>query len=317
MQPIQGLHHSTAFAKDPQTNADFYHKVLGQRLIKTTVNFDDPGTYHLYFGDNVGSPGTIMTFFPWPHAAKGTRGNGEAAATAYTIRPESVDYWLDRLRAHGVTVAQTENGSDRRFGETVISFRDPHGTFLELITSTAPATVAFWPDSPVPEEHAIRGFHSVTLWVHSAERTADILMNQLAYTYVGQEGNRSRYKGASNDIGNFIDLLERPNQPRGRMGHGSVHHIAFRTVDDDEQADYLTKLRRSGLQVTPVQDRQYFHSIYFREPNGVLFEVATDAPGFLYDEPVEQLGRHLKLPDWYEKHRPQIEAAVPPLAYPD
>ncbi len=313
MEKIQGIHHITAFAKNPQTNVDFYHTVLGQRLVKTTVNFDDPGTYHLYYGDEVGTPGTIMTFFPWPHVARGVPGNGEVAIVAYTIRPDSVDYWRDRLLAHGVELGETET----RFGAEVIPFKDPDGMGLELITSEDPATIQFWADGPVPEEHAILGFHSATLWVDQASRTADILVEQFGYTLDQQEGNRWRYRGASNDIGLYIDLLERPGMPRGRTGAGTVHHIAFRTIDDEEQLEYLDQLRRAALPVTPVQDRQYFHSIYFREPNGVLFEVATDAPGFAYDEPVAELGQNLKLPDWYEEHRAKIETALPKFKHPD
>lgn len=313
MKPIQGIHHITSFASNPQANADFYHRVLGQRLVKTTVNFDDPGTYHLYYGDAVGTPGTIMTFFPWPTAARGQRGNGEVAAVGYIIRPKALAYWHDRLAKHGVSVGTTHT----RFGDSVLPFQDPDGMPLELIATDDAATTQFWSDGEVPEEMAIRGFHGATLWVDSAEKTAVVLTQQLGYTLDQQDGARSRYRGASGDIGVTIDLLERPNQPRGRMGAGSVHHIAFRTVDDTEQADYLSKLRGAGLQVTPVQDRQYFRSIYFREPNGVLFEVATDAPGFLYDEPLESLGQVLKLPDWYEAHRASIENALPKLTYPE
>ena len=313
MQKIQGIHHITAFAKNPQTNVNFYHRVLGQRLVKTTVNFDDPGTYHLYYGDEIGTPGTIMTFFPWAHVAQGTPGNGEVAVTAYTIRPESVEYWQDRLAAHNVTVAESET----RFGAQVLPFQDAEGMRLELITSNEPATIRHWADGPIPEAHALLGFHSATLWVDHAEATANILTDQLGYTLAGQEGNRWRYKGASNDIGLYIDLVERPGMPPARPGAGSVHHIAFRTVDDEEQLEYLDKLKNAGLGVTPVQDRQYFHSIYFREPNGVLFEVATDAPGFDYDEPVATLGHRLKLPDWYEPHREKIEQALPKFTHPD
>lgn len=312
MQPIQGIHHITAFAKEPQRNADFYHSVLGQRLIKTTVNFDDPGTYHLYYGDEVGSPGTIMTFFPWPNAARGSVGNGEVAAVAYTIRPEATEFWRARLTAHGVSVGATQT----RFGATVLPFHDPDGMALELVTSDQPATIRHWADGPLGAAHALHGFHSATMWVHDAAASARVLRDQMGYTLIGREGNRTRLAGASNDIGLFIDLLERPGQPRGRVGAGSVHHIAFRTVDDSEQQAYLRHLRAAGLNVTPVQDRQYFHSIYFREPNGVLFEIATDAPGFAIDEPVAELGQALRLPPWYEQIRPAIAQALPPLRYP-
>lgn len=307
MQPVQGLHHITAVAKDPQANVDFYRLVLGQRLVKTTVNFDDPGTYHFYFADKVGSPGTIMTFFPWRHMARGRVGNGETAAVAYTIRPESVGFWRDHLARQGIAV--TEEAV--RFGEQVLSFSDPDGIRLELITSSGAATFSFWEGGPIPEPHALRGFHGVTLWLSEVAATGRLLTEQLGYQFVGQEGNRYRYSGASNDIGLYMDLLERPGQPQGRFGAGSIHHIAFRTVDDAEQQEYLASLRQAGQQVTPVQDRQYFHSIYFRSPGGVLFEIATDAPGFYYDEPIEDLGNSLKLPPWLEQHRSQIEGLLP------
>lgn len=307
MQPIQGIHHITVFARDPATNVHFYQQVLGQRLVKKTVNFDDPGTYHLYYGDEVGTPGTIMTFFPWPMAARGTRGNGEVAATAYTIPANSVEYWRKRLADHGVIVGETQT----RFGKEVLSFQDPHGTSLELVATDEEATIRFWADGPVPEGQAIRGFYGATLWLNRVEPTAEVLTAQLGYGAAGQEGSRYRFRGASNDVGLYIDLLERPGQPRARMGAGSVHHIAFRTVDDSEQLEYQEKIGRAGLSVTPVQDRQYFRSIYFREPNGVLFEVATDAPGFYYDEPIAELGQSLKLPSWLEAHRAEIEAVLP------
>ena len=309
MQAVQGLHHITAVASDPQRNVDFYHHVLGQRLVKKTVNFDDPGTYHLYYGDEVGTPGTIMTFFPWRRMARGRRGNGETAAVAYSIRPESVGFWRQRLAGPLIRVGKSE----KRFGAEVIVFDDPAGMRLELIVSDEPATFRFWEEGPIPEPHALRGFHSVTLWLSEVKRTATLLTEQLGYQFVGQEGERYRYKGASDNIGLYVDLLHRPNQPRGRFGAGSIHHIAFRTVDDEEQQEYLNQLRRAGYGVSEVRDRQYFHSIYFRSPGGVLFEIATDAPGFYYDEPIAELGHNLKLPSWLEQYRPQIEQALPTL----
>lgn len=309
MQPIQGLHHITAFAKDPQRNVDFYHNGLGQRLVKTTVNFDDPGTYHLYYGDEVGTPGTIMTFFPWPRAARGVRGNGEVGASAYTIGAESLDYWRKRLVDFGAPVSSEET----RFGYDVLTFDDPDGMSLELIVSDDPATFQFWEEGPVPAAHALRGFHGVTLWLAEAEPTAALLTEQMGYEFVGQEENRWRFKGSSNNIGMYLDLLIDPKRPSGRMGAGSVHHIAFRTRDDTEQLEYQQSLSRAGFGVTPVRDRQYFHSIYFRSPGGVLFEVATDAPGFAIDEPVEALGQSLKLPPWLESQRANIERALPPF----
>ncbi len=312
MKPIQGLHHITAMASDPQANLAFYHNVLGQRLVKRTVNFDDPGTWHFYFADETGTPGTVMTFFPWPRAKRGTLGNGETAAVAYAIPSGSVDYWRERLAAHGVGVS--DGGT--RFGDPVLAFHDPDGMRLELIATDAPATIRHWHDGPVPAAHALRGFHSVTLWQDEIEPTAGLLTAHMGYTLAGQEGDRTRLSAASNDMGLHVDLLYRPNQPGGRFGAGSVHHIAFRTVDDSEQQEYLDALRRAGFGVSPVRDRQYFHSIYFRSPGGVLFEVATDAPGFLYDEPVETLGEALKLPAWYEPQRAEIEAVLPPITLP-
>lgn len=309
MQPIQGLHHITAVAKDPQANVDFYERVLGQRLVKTTVNFDDPGTYHLYYGDETGTPGTIMTFFPWPNMHKGRLGNGETTAVAYAIPKGSVKYWTERLESLGVTVTETTE----RFGETVIHFEDAEGIHLELVATEDPSTIQFWSLGPVPEEHALRGFYGVTLWLDTAGPTAELLMDQLGYEFVGQEGNRYRYKAASEDRGLYIDIEKRPGERRGAFGAGSIHHIAFRTVDDKEQLEYRDRLLESGQMVTDVKDRQYFHSIYFREPGGVLFEVATDAPGFLYDEPVEILGDSLKLPPWLESRRAYIEQRLPAI----
>jgi len=309
MNPVQGIHHITAVASDPQANVDFYHNLLGQRLVKKTVNFDDPGTYHFYFGDEIGTPGTILTFFPWQHMGRGQRGNGEVAATAYSIASTSVAYWRQRLAAHGVTAGESQT----RFGAEVIPFQDPDGMGVELVVRDGRATYHHWQQGPIPAEHALRGFFGATLWVSEGQGTADLLTHSLGFTFIGQEGARSRFQAASDDIGLTIDLLERPGKPFARLGAGSVHHIAFRTADDEEQDEYLQALRNGGHQVSPVMDRQYFHSIYFRAPSGVLFEIATDAPGFLYDEPIDELGTHLKLPSWLEAQRDEIERSVPPF----
>ncbi len=310
MQPIQGLHHITAVAGNPQAHINFYHHLLGQRLVKKTVNFDDPGTYHFYFGDEVGTPGTILTFFPWPRMSRGERGNGETVAVAYTIAPESLAYWQERLATHGVAVGEVQ----MRFDAAVLPFHDPDGMLLELVASGEKGDVCHWAAGPIPAEHALQGFHGVTLWVNAVEPTAAVLMEQMGYTLVGQADGRYRYRGASaNGGGLYVDVLPRPGQRRGQFGVGSIHHIAFRTVDDAEQLEYLQKLRQAGLQVTAVQDRQYFHSIYFREPGGVLFEIATDAPGFLIDETRAELGTQLKLPPWFELRRQEIENVLPPV----
>ena len=309
---VQGLHHLTVMASDPQRNIDFYSQTLGQRLVKVTVNFDDPGTYHLYYGDLTGKPGTIMTHFPWPGAKRGVRGNGEVVAAAYSAPRQSLAFWQARLGDFGPQESV-------RFGDSVLKIADPDGTWVELIFDAEGdvSPVDTWPHSPIPAEHALRGFHSVTAWVGQTAAVADLLVGQLGFSEVGQEtgaeGQRTRFKGSGQNVGLFVDAVERPGQPRGSFGAGSVHHVALRTRDDAEQAAYLESLTAAGYRPTPVQDRQYFHSIYFREPNGVLFEIATDAPGFPDDEAVEELGQHLKLPEWYEAQRPDIEQQVPKI----
>lgn len=307
MQPVQGLHHITAVASDPQTNVDFYRNVLGQRLVKTTVNFDDPHTYHLYYGDEVGTPGTILTFFPWMGMPRGMRGVGETAAVAYSIPPGSLAFWDAHLARFDLHPEPLEE----RFGASGLGFDDPDGMRIELIEDDRPLTFRHWEDGPIAEGYALRGFHGVTLWLHEVEPTAALLTEQMGYTLVGQAGDRTRYQGASGDIGLYVDIVHRPAVAQGRFGSGSVHHIAFRTVDDEEQAEYRAKLLSAGYPVTTVQDRQYFHSIYFRSPGGVLFEIATDAPGFDYDEPVAELGDSLKLPSWLEGQRASIERGLP------
>ena len=309
MQPIQGIHHITVMASDPQRNIDFYTQLLGQRFVKRTVNFDDNGTYHLYYGDLVGSPGAIMTYFPWPGARRGRVGNGEVAAGAYNIKPSSFDYWQARLQAQGINDLTRET----RFGADVLGFADPDGMRLELIAHEGKPAPRFWTHGPIPEAHALRAFHGVTLWVDNADRTAELLTGQMGYTLVGEEGNRHRFKGASDDHGMYVDLLVRPGQPRGQMGAGTVHHVAFRAADDAAQAVYQHNLSAAGVAVTEVKDRSYFHSIYFREPSGTLFEIATDDPGFPVDEPVADLGKKLKLPAWLEPQRASIERRLPPI----
>lgn len=311
MNPIQGLHHITAIARSPQANIEFYESVLGQRLVKRTINFDDPGTYHLYYGDEIGSPGTILTFFPWPHAVRGTRGTGETTALAYSVPESSLDFWAARLDNLGVEGLQQTT----RFGTSLIEMDDPDGMRVELVGIDQSGEVRHWNGGPIPSEHALCGFHGVTLRLTTVDATASLLTEQLGFSQVDREGSVERYRAASN-LGAFVDLDLRPDEGRGRFGAGSIHHIAFRAADDNEQAAYLETLRAAGRQVTPVQDRQYFRSIYFREPGGVLFEIATDGPGFTLDESVEDLGSSLKLPPWHEPRRDQIEARLPSLARP-
>lgn len=310
---IPGLHHVTAIATDPQRNLDFYVGLLGLRFVKRTVNFDDPGTYHFYFGDNRGTPGTILTFFPWPGARRGTRGTGQIEATAFAISSDSIAYWLERLKQHHVAAEKTSP----RFGEEVVRFVDPDGLLIEFIASESQGKADPWPDSPVAAEHAVRGFHSVSAALEGYERTARLITETFGYRLADESGNRFRFLSADDSAsGRIIDLLCQPDMAMGRVAAGSVHHIAFRAKDEAEQLRWRERLVDLGYNVTPVIDRTYFHSIYFREPGGVLFEIATDPPGFALDEKVEELGTHLRLPSWMESARTQIEEILPPIHVP-
>jgi glyoxalase family protein len=305
--PIVGLHHVTAIASDPQRNLDFYTGVLGLRFVKRTVNFDDPGTYHFYFGDDGGAPGTILTFFPWPHATRGTTGVGEVTKTAFSVPLASLDYWMQRLIDEGLLVER----SGRRFDEEVLTLADPDGMKLEIVAH-ADAGAADAPRfASVPPEYAIRGFFGVTLYEQRAEETAAIL-NVMGFNKIGEEGNRQRFAAEGTALGNHIDLLIDPKAGYGRNGAGSVHHIAFRAKDDAAQREWREVIA-AQLDVTPVLDRTYFHSIYFREPGGVLFELATDPPGFALDEPVGSLGEALRIPEWLESKRDFIEKRLTPI----
>ena len=310
---IAGLHHVTAIASDPQRNLDFYIGLLGLRLVKRTVNFDDPGTYHFYFGDARGTPGTILTFFSWPGARRGHRGVGQIEATAFAISPESVGYWLDRFKEQHVTAEKTS----ARFGEEVIRFTDPDGLLLELVASDSIAQVESWADSTVPAEHSLRGFHSVSAALEGYERTAQLLTASFGYRLVKESGNRFRFVAPSESgPGRIVDLLCMPDRREGHVSAGSVHHIAFRAKDDDEQLQWREHLVELGYSVTPVIDRIYFHSIYFREPGGILFEIATEPPGFTLDESIEDLSSKLRLPPWLEPSRSDIEQVLPPINIP-
>jgi glyoxalase family protein len=313
---IRGLHHVTAIASDPQRNLNFYVGLLGLRFVKRTVNFDDPGTYHFYFGDRRGTPGTILTFFPWPGAQRGIRGTGQIEATAFAIPPDSIGYWLERLKQQHVTAERTST----RFGEEVIRLIDPDGLLIELIAVAAgvsPANIEPWPNSPVPAEHAIHGFHSVSAALEGYERTARLLTESFGYRLVDESGNRFRFTSADDSAaGRIVDLLCQPDTAMGRVAAGSVHHVAFRAKDETEQLQWREHLVDLGYNVTPVIDRTYFHSIYFRELGGVLFEVATEPPGFTSDEKVEELGTHLRLPPWMESSRSQIEEILPRIQVP-
>ena len=306
---MSGIHHVTAIAGKPARNVDFYTRTLGLRLVKKTVNFDDPGTYHLYYGDEQGHPGTILTFFPWEHAAPGRNGEGLAEETAFRVPLESIGYWAQRLIEHGVP----HNAPERRFGEPVLTLTDPDGLSLALVGVTGASSEPAWTNGGVPAEHAIRGFHGITLMLGQAAPTGAILTDVFGFKEAGREGHLVRY-AADGGAGSAVTIRETEGFLPGRMGRGSVHHIAFRASDDAQQAAMARKVRADHrLSPTPQLDRNYFRSVYFREPGGILFEIATDAPGFAVDEPLESLGRDLKLPGFLEPHRREIEAALPPL----
>jgi glyoxalase family protein len=308
---IPGIHHVTAICSDPQQNVDFYCGVLGLRLVKLTVNFDDPGSYHLYYGDDLGRPGTIMTFFAWPGAHRGVIGPPQVTATAFAVPAAAFDFWSERLGQHGI---QTEPGASR-FGEPVLGFADPDGLRLELVATAEPGRHA--PSGgPVPAEQAIRGFHAVTLSEEGYENTARLLTETMGFRAEGSEGNRFRYRAGTGEFASVVDLVCTPDARHGGMGAGVIHHVAFRTPDDAQQEAWRDRIAGLGYNVSPVMDRNYFHSIYYREPGGVLFEIATDPPGFTADEAPEQLGTYLRLPPWMEPHRSRIEQVLRPLRLP-
>jgi glyoxalase family protein len=309
MSPIEGLHHITAVAGEAQRNVDFYRNVLGQRLVKKTVNFDDPGTYHLYYADANGMPGSVLTFFPWAGTRPGVPGNGAANAVAYNLPEGALGFWQAYLQQHGLQTEPVEP----RFGAEVLAFDDPDGLRIELIGNSNPPSTAPWLEGPVETRFALQDFHSVTLWLDQVEPTAALLTQHLGYTFVGQEGRRFRFAGGPGALGSYLDIIHRPDGNRARLGSGSIHHLAFRVPDDALQRDYQGALRAAGLRVTDVQDRSYFHSIYFREPGGVLLEIATATPGFATDEPPSGLGEALKLPAWLESQRAEIEHRLTPL----
>jgi glyoxalase family protein len=307
---IPGIHHVTAIASEPQQNIDFYTGILGMRLVKLTVNFDDPHTYHLYYGDRIGHPGTILTFFPWPGAPKGWRGTGQATAASFLVSEESRDFWTERFQRKGVRFEPpaTRFAGDERY----LTFYDYDDLKLELVfTSEHPAGDFSPPQKAnVPENHAIRGFQGVSLSEEGFEKTAEMLVSTLGFRKDKEDAERFRFKSPG---GTCVDLLCQPALPLGEVLVGTVHHVAWRTPDEETQKAWRQELVKAALDVTPVIDRRYFHSIYFREPGGVLFEIATDPPGFTLDEKEEELGSSLKLPTWLEPERKQIEIALPKI----
>jgi glyoxalase family protein len=313
-RPIAGLHHVTALAGAAQVNLDFYVGVLGLRRVKTTVNFDDPTTPHLYYGDATGRPGTITTFFPWPQARSGRAGAGMASSVALAVPAGALDAWADRLAAAGVAANRTE-----RFGAPALTFADPSGLALALVADGDAPADGGWPDGPVPADRGVRGLHAPTLPVFADDRTPELLTDLFGWTPVGTDGDRRRVRAPDADRGGRVDLVVRDRHPSGRMGQGTVHHVAFRARDAEEQRRWRAALRERGIEVTDVKDRRYFRSIYFRDPtwtSGVLFEIATDGPGFQVDEPEDTLGEGLRLPPSLESRRDELERALPTLSPP-
>jgi glyoxalase family protein len=297
-----GLHHVTCIAIDPQANLDFYTKVLGLRLVKNTVNFDAPDVYHFYYGDRDGQPGTIMTFFPFVYAGRGRSGNGVAETTSFAVPLQALENWMVRLAEHGVdTSAPSE-----RLGAHVINFSDPDGLKLELVGVEQKDT----------RSDAITGFHAVSLRVEAPERTVKVLTDVLGYSQTQDESGVRRFSTNSKAIGSYIDVLCTPGAMSVQPGGGTVHHIAFRAENETDLGEWRKVIAGLGFNVTPILDRNYFRSIYFREPGGVLFEIATDPPGFTVDESLEALGTTLRLPPQYEKKRAEIERRLPPIALP-
>ena len=309
---IPGIHHVTAITADAQRNIDFYCGVLGLRLVKLTVNFDDPGSYHLYYGDELGRPGTIMTFFAWPGAVRGRVGPPQVTAAALAVPEGALDYWSTRLVERNVPF----QASAGRFDERTLQLNDPDGIQLDIVSVAEPGGHA-WAGSVVPSEYAIRGFHGVAIAEEGHESTAKLLTDVMGFQAQGSDGNCFRYRaGTGAGFAATVDLLCVPDARCGELGAGIVHHVAFRTPDDAAQEAWRAQLVRLGFNVSPIMDRSYFHSVYYREPGGVLFEIATDNPGFTADEPAEQLGTRLMLPKQLERHRAAIERALPRVRLP-
>lgn len=308
MRPyITGIHHITAIAGNPQQNVDFYSGILGLRLVKKTINFDAPDVYHFYFGDELGRPGTVFTTFPFKGARRGTKGTGELTYTAFSIGINSLEYWGDRLRKYGIVISDVQS----RFGDRLIRFEDHDGMGIELVANDRDDRPG-WTYGQIPAEHSILGFYGATLNLQSKELTEQLLTRHMDYRFIGQEGDRYRY-GTEGKPGDIVDIVVNTGGHRGVQSAGTVHHIAFRTANATTQLAVQEILMQNGYMVTEVKDRNYFTSIYFREPGGVLFEVATDEPGFAIDEDEAHLGELLKLPEWAEPSREKIEKNLTPV----
>ena len=304
---IAVIHHITAIAGDAKRNYDFYTKVFGARLVKKTVNFDDPGTYHFYYGDEVGTPGSILTFFPWEGISQGRTGTGMATEIGYSVPANSLEFWKERLEAFKVK----QQPFAERFGERYLQFADPDGLLINLIEPLKTDTRKPWTTNEVNEQVAAKGFHSIVLSVKAMEKTGRVLTDVFGYSQLSQEGNRYRFVTDAIGTANVVDIEEMKDGQPGVTAAGTNHHVAFRVKDEDVLMNFREKVLSAGLNITEKIDRNYFYSLYFREPGGVLFEIATDNPGFAVDEPVSELGTHLKLPAQYEPARTQIEKVLP------
>jgi glyoxalase family protein len=309
MSGLTGLHHITCIAGDAQDNVDFYSGVLGMRLVKKSVNQDSPETYHLFYADGEGHPGTDITFFPWPEMPPAKPGVGLAMEVSLAISVGSIDYWAERLTEHHLAVGEIET----RRGTSALPFTDPHGLPLTLHETADDRLFTAWRESPVPVEKQIRGLHSVRLWEHDAAQTSAFLTGVLGFVDIGQEGDWMGFEIAGGGSGRYLEIREIPDAERGRWGTGGVHHVAWRVPDDTVELEMRERIDRARRRPTEVIDRFWFKSVYFLEPGGVLFEIATDGPGFTVDEDAATLGEHLVLPPWLESHRVEIEAALPPI----
>lgn len=318
MSGILGIHHVTALASNPQRALDFYTGVLGLRFVKRTVNFDDPGTYHFYFGDEIGTPGSILTFFPWPGAPRGRQGPGQVAVTSFAVGPGSIGFWIQRLIHHALPYqGPATRGPPGAEAERVLSFKDPDGLLLEIVGHASAESRPHWADAPgVPGEHALHGFHAVTLWVEDGQATERMLVDTLGFHPVREDDTTRRFALGERGASRLVDVRSTGAFLRGLESAGTVHHVAWAVADDADQLAVRERVRAAGLRPTEVIDRTYFRSVYFREPGGVLFELATNGPGFAVDEPAERLGEALMLPPRYQSRRAEIEAALPPIHLP-
>ena len=314
MTSVTGLHHVTAISGPAQENLDFYAGVLGMRLVKKSVNQDDPGTYHLFYADAVGHPGSDLTFFPWEHLAPARAGHGLANEVALAVPPDTLDWWAERLAKYGTPVGAPET----RFGERVLPFRDPHGMGVVLAESPSAMRREFtpWEAGPVPVERQVRGLHGARLRERALDPSTQFLTGTMGFKSLGEENGWRRYAVADGGSGTFVDIAEAPTEPRGFWGVGSIHHLAWRVNDEEHQLAVRSRVEAASRRPTPVIDRFWFKSVYFTEPGGVLFELATDGPGFAVDEEPAHLGESLVLPPWLEPRRPEIEGRLPRLTGP-